>query len=320
MAAPNTLKMQLNTPVSFTRDMKVELTNQTTGEKRKVTPYLDGSVVVPNIDAGNWRVQVQHPNLQFDVFDRPVKVLPDRPTFVPITIPQNIFENVPIEDLPDANLGPVQQHLDEATRAAEQQAGKKAGQPIYADDWNELSATVSTVAKATRELTNLVSPRGHDHAEIAVKFDEVQRNLQRLLDTFGSSLAQLQRQIQQLALQRKVEAALDRTANVTPETRKAFEDAVGGLQTAWADSPGVYSAQKRRVAGDLQGQLAQVLANESAEVRALPEVKDLDEFTRALATEAPVRNYDEEIQQQQRSTNKSTTGVVFDAFKTRARG
>jgi hypothetical protein len=33
-----------------------------------------------------------------------------------------------------------------------------------------------------------------------------------------------------------------------------------------------------------------------------------------------VRNYDEEIQQQQRSTNKSTTGVVFDAFKTRARG
>jgi hypothetical protein len=320
MAVPNTLKMQLNTPVSFTRDMKVELTNQTTGEKRKVTPYLDGSVVVPNIDAGNWRVQVQHPNIHFDVFDRPIKVLPDRPTFVPITIPTNIFENVPIEDVPDANLGPAQQHLDEAMRAAEQQANKKAGQPIYADDWNELSTTVSTVAKATRELTDLVSPRGHDHPEIAAKFDEIQRTLQRLLDTFGASLAQLQRQIQQLALQRKVEAALDKTVNIAPETRRAFEEAVGGLQTAWADSPGVYGSQKRRVASDLQGQLAQVLANESAEVRASAEVKDLDEFTRALATERPAITYDEEIQQQQRSTSKSTTGVVFDAFKTRARG
>src|SRR5687767_11948455 len=181
MAGTNMLKLQLNTPVSFTRDMKVELTNQATGEKRKVTPYLDGSVVVPAIEAGNWRLQVQHPNLSFDVFDRPIKVLPDRPTFVPITIPQNIFENVPIEDVPDANLGPVQQHLDEATRAAEQQGNKKAGQPIYADDWNEMAVTVATVAKATRELTDLVAPRGHDHPEIAAKFDEVQRNLQRLV-------------------------------------------------------------------------------------------------------------------------------------------
>lgn len=320
MAAPNTLRMQLNTPVSYTRDMKVELTNQATGEKRQVTPYLDGSVVVPNIDPGTWRLQVQHPNLTFDVFDRPIRVLPDRPTFVPITIPSNIFENVPIEDVPDANLGPVQQHLDEAMRAAEGQANKRAGQPIYAEDWNELSATLATAARATRELTDLVSPRGHDHPEIATKFDEVQRNFQRLVDVFGASLAQLQRQIQQLALQRKVEAALDRTANVTPATREAFVAAVGSLQESWSDSPGVYSAQKRRVASDLQAQLGTILVNEAPDVRAAPEVRDLDEFTRAMATERPARNYDEEIQQQQRTTGKSATGIVFDAFKTRAGG
>jgi hypothetical protein len=274
--------------------------------------------VVPNIDPGNWRVQVQHPNITFDVFDRPIKVLPDRPTIVPITIPTNIFENVPIEDVPDANLGPVQQHLDEATGSAERQANKLAGQPIYAGDWNDLAQTVATVARTTRELTNLVSPRGHDHPEIAVKFDEVQRNLQRMFDTFGASLAQLQRQIQQLALQRKVEAALDRAETVTPETRATLENAVVGLQQSWADSPGVYSAQKRRVASDLQAQLSTILANEAPDVRNAPEVRDLDEFTRALATEQPVRTYAEEIQQQQRTTTKSTTGVVFDALKTRA--
>jgi len=220
--------------------------------------------------------------------------------------------------VPDANLGPVQQHLDEATRVAEQQGNKKAGQPIYADDWNEMAVTVASVSKATRELTDLVAPRGHDHPEIAAKFDEVQRNLQRLVDSFGSSLAQLQRQMQQLALQRKVEAALDKTANVPPETRRLFEEAVGGLQEAWADSPATYSSQKRRVAGDLQAQLAEVLANETPDVRNAPEVKDLDEFTRAIVAERPVRTFEEEIQQQQRSVGKSSTGIVFDAFKTRS--
>jgi hypothetical protein len=319
MAAPNLLKMQLNTPVGFTRDMTVELTNQATGERRKATPYLDGSVAVPNIEAGSWRVQVKHPNITFDVFDRPIKVLPDRPTFVPITIPTNIFENVPIEDIPDANLGPVQQHLDEATQTAGDQAKKKAGQPIYADDWNELATSLATATKATRELTDLVSPRGHDHPEIATKIDEIQRNLQRMFDVFGASLAQLQRQIQQLALQRKVEAALDRTATVSPEARRQFEEAVAGLQVAWSDSPGVYSAQKRRVGQDLQAQLAGILVNEAPDVREAPEVRDLDEFTRAIATEQPARSYEEEIQQQQRTGNKSASGIVFDAFKLRGR-
>ena len=121
MAANNLLKLQLNTPTSITRDLKVELTNQVTGEKRQATPYLDGTVTVPNLVAGDWRVQVKHPNMVFDVFDRPVKVLPDRPTITPIVIPTNIFENVPIRDIPDADLGPVQQRLDESAATAERQ-------------------------------------------------------------------------------------------------------------------------------------------------------------------------------------------------------
>jgi hypothetical protein len=315
MAGNTVLKMQLNTPVSFTRDMTVELTNQVTNEKRTVKPYLDGSVVVPNIDAGTWRAQIKHPNLLFDVFDKPLKILPDRPTIVPITIPSNIFENTPIQDVPDANLGPVQQRLDEAIQTVERQAVKKAGQPIYADDWNELSLTVAAVGKSTRDLTTLVSPQGHDHPEIAAKIDEIQRNLQRMFDAFGSSLAQLQRQIQQLALQRKVDAALDIATTVTPETRKALQDTVAGLQDAWADSPAVYSALKRRTAQTLQDQIGTILSNETAAVRSAPEVKDLELFTGAMATEQTVKTYDEEIQQQQRTGTKSASGVVFDALK-----
>jgi hypothetical protein len=313
--ATSMLKLQLNTPTAYTRDMTVDLTNQVTGEKRTVKPYLDGSVTVPNIDAGQWRVQVKHPNMVFDVFDRPVQVFPDRPTIAPISIPTTIFENVPIRDIPDADLAPVQRHLDDATADAERQSTKKAGQPIYADDWNELSHTVSAVSQAVREMTDLVSPRGHDHPEIADKIAEIQRNLQRMFDAVGSSLAQLQRQIQQLALQRKVEAALDKTTTATPEIRKTIQDKVLELQDAWADSPGVYSALKRRTGQQLQEQLATVLASESSAVRDAPEVKDLDEFTRAIATEQPVASYHEEIQQQQRTTSKSMTGMVFDAFK-----
>jgi hypothetical protein len=296
--------------------MTVTLTNQVTGEKRTAKPYLDGSVAVPNIDPGQWRVQVTHPNMVFDLFDRPIKVLPDRPTIAPITIPANIFENVPIRDVPDADLGPVQQHLDDAQASAERQATKKAGQPIYADDWNELASTLSNASKATRELTGLVSPRGHDHPELVDKLEEIQRNLQRMFDVFAGSLAQLQRQIQQLALQSKVDAALDKTSKATPEVKKGIQDLVTTLQASWAETPGVYSALKRRTAQQLTDQVSQVLVNETQDVRSAPEVKALQDFAAAMATEQPVASFQEEIQQQQRTTSKSATGVFFDALKT----
>ncbi len=315
-----TLKMQLNTPTSYTRDMTVELTNQVTGEKRTARPYLDGSISVSNIDPGQWRVQVTHPNMVFPVYDRPIRVLPDRPTFAPITVPSNIFENVPIVDVPDADLGPSQQQLDDAGGKAGQQANKQAGQPIYAGDWNELATATADISKATRQLTDLVSPRGHDHPEIAAKFDEVQRNLQKIVDVFGASLAQMQRQIQQLALQRKVDAALDQTSTATDDTRKTIADAVGELQGAWSDSPGVYGAIKRRAAQKVQDEVAKVLANETPAVRDSPYVKDLQDFAMAMATEQVVTNYQDEVQQQQRTAGKSNTGIVYDALQVKSRG
>lgn len=309
------LKMQLNTPPTITKDMLVTLTNQVSGEKRTVKPYRDGSMAVPNLDAGQWRVQAKHPNMVFDVFDRNVQVFKDRPTFTPINIPTNIFENVPIRETPEADLGPVQQRLDELTGAAEGHTNKLGGQPIYADDWNDLASTVSEVSRSTRELTDLVSPVGHDHPEIVEKIEEIQGNIQRFFDAFGAAITQIQRQMQQLALQRKVETALEKVPSATPEVRKEMEDNAKDLANAWLENPGIYSARKRRTAQKIQTQLVNLLVEADPAVRDDPDVKDLNDFTDAMATEPAVITYEQEVTQQQRANKKSSRGIVSDALK-----
>lgn len=309
------LKMQLSTPADISKDMLVKLTNQVSGETREVKPYLDGSVVVPTIAAGQWRVQVKHPNLVFDVFDRNIQVFKDRPTFTPITIPTNIFENVPIRETPEADLGPVQQRLDEVTATSEGLANKLGGQPIYADDWNQLATTVADASRSTRELTDLVSPVGHDHPEIVEKIEEIQGNIQRFFDAFGAAIAQLQRQMQQLAQQRKVESALERVPDTPPEIRREMETSARELAEAWLEHPSIYSARKRRSAQKIQGQLATLLVDADPTVRDDPDVKDLSDFTDALVTEPAVISYEQEVTQQQRANTKSARGIVYDALR-----
>lgn len=308
------LKMQMNTAPAHTRDMLVTLTNQVSGETRTVKPYLDGSVAVPNIAPGPWRVQVKHPNLVFDVFDRNIQVFKDRPTFTPINIPSNIFENVPIRETPDADLGPIQQHLDEAAEGAEGQANKLGGQPIYAADWNELATTMAGISRTTRDLTELVSPVGHDHPELVEKIHEIEGNIQRFFDAFGAAIAQLQRQMQQLALQRKVESALEKVPSASPEVRRRMEDSAKELADVWLANPGIYSSRKRRTAQKIQEELTVLLADQDSAVRDDPDVKDLHDFADAMATEPAVVSYVQEIAQQQRTNQKSARGILHDAL------
>ncbi len=313
----NMLKMQLNTKPAYTRDMVVELVNQVTGEKKTVKPYSDGSVSVSNIADGRWRVQVRHPNIVFPLIDKDIQVIKDRPTFAPLVIPENIFENTPIADIPDADLAPPQKKLDEIVETAHHQANKLAGQPIYADDWNELSTALADTAAATRELSTLVAPRGHDHPEIAAKFDEVQRNIQKMYDAFGASLAHLQRQLQQLALQSKLDNALDRIPSVTPAQRNEMQEAVSAIAESWSESPAIFSGVKKRAAQNIQDKIAVLLASSDVSVREDESVKDLDAFTQAMSSETPARTYEDEISQSQRTSSKSRTGIVYDALKTR---
>lgn len=308
------LKMQLNTRPEINRDTTVELTNQATGQKVNVKPYLDGQIVARNIEPGQWRAVVKHPNILFPVFDKPIKVFPDRPTFVPIRIPPDIFENTPIADTPDADLGPVQARYDDAAAAADAQANKLAGQPIYADDWNALAGTVGDLARANSDLTKLVSPIGHDHPEIAAKIDEVQANLQRFYDLFGRSLAQLQRQVQQLALRRKVEAAVATVPNITPERRADLDLAISDLELAWSDQPSTYSIKKKRAAQSLDQTLALIVTESTTPVENDPAVVEAQTILTTISNEQPATSYTKEIENQNRVDIRSGKAPFSEAL------
>lgn len=308
------LNLQLNTKSTFNRDMTVELTNQATGQKVNVKPYLDGKVVARNIEPGKWRAVVKHPNILFPVFDRPVTVFPGRPTHVPVRIPENIFENAPIAETPDADLGPVQARLENAAAKAEAEGNKLGGQPIYAEDWNAMAGTVADLARANGDLSELVSPIGHDHPELVAKIDEIQANLQRFYDLFGRSLAQLQRQVQQLALQRKVETALGALGEVPPEKRAAIDGAVKQLAEAWADKPAIYSLKKKRAGQALSETIASIMVESDVPVVDEPAVAEVQDIATAMAGEQPAMDYAKEIENQQRIETRSGAAPFTDAL------
>lgn len=309
------LNLQLNTLPQFNRDMTVELTNQATGQIKQVKPYLDGKVVARNVDPGQWRVAVKHPNILFNLYDKPVRVFRDRPTFIPIRIPENIFSNAPIADTPEANLTPVKEVFDNSEAAASAQANKLAGQPIYSDDWNEMAGTIADLSKANSDLTDLVSPIGHDHPELVTKMEEIQANLQRFYDLFGRSLAQLQRQVQQLALQRKVDAAVGEVEEITPDQRSGLDLALGDLSAAWFENPAIYSSKKKRAGEQISQILGQIVTESDTPVSSNPVIVQAQTVADAMATERSAIDYAAEIEQQNRVDDRSEEAPFYDALR-----
>ena len=309
------LNLMLNAQPAILRDMKVSLVHTVTAEKREVTPFLDGTVQVQNLAPGDWQVVAKHPNLIFDVINRPIKILPDRPTITRIPIPANIFQNSAIADTPDANLAPGQAKLAHAETSARDQARKVAGQPIFADDWNALAATLGDTAKATGELATLVSPIGHDHPELVAKLGEVQSNLQAFYDLFARSLAELQRQIEQLALQRKVEVAVDRLPDLPAPARQRMFAAVEDLTKSYQDPPPVYDAKKKRAGIALQDEIGQALVGVNLDNDAQAAVKDLQNVAEVISTGSGAPDYGAELKQRQRAENASKSGLFLDAMR-----
>ncbi|MBR0674239.1 hypothetical protein [Neoroseomonas soli] len=303
------LKLQLNTPPAVTRDTTVEMVNAATGERRTTKPFLDGTVSVAGLNAGEWEVQVKHPNFLAELFRRRIRVFPDRPTFVPVPIPTNIFENAPIAETPDADLGPVQQRMDTASATAERQGNKRAGQAIYADDWNELSGVVAELARGTKDLAGLVSPVGHDHPELVAKLEEQARNIQRLFDVFGESVAQLQREVQILGLQNRVEDALNELPDAKRTTfRPRFLALLRDLDEARAENPQNFTTRLQRIAGDLAELTRQAVQDEPPDVANSPAVAALN--TAALQMQAIPRasTYVDELAGQNRVNRVSKLG------------
>ena len=289
------MKLQLNTPTEITRDLQVQVVDLVSARTFTTTPNLDGTVNVRNLSPGQYRVKITHPNLTFPVLDQPVRVLVQRPTLVPIKVDLNIFENTPVRDIAEADLAPVQRSLADAQDGAEKQNGKQGGEPIYAADWNALADVVGDIADATLELTRRVSPVGHDHTELIEKLNEIQRNLERFLDVFGRSMAQVQRQLEVLALQQRVGQAFDQIPDVSSAQRAEIDSIVRALDDVRIDNPYVYTTRYKRVGEQLEAKVVEILSGATPDVEDDPRVVELVSAAQTMSATKPASSFEDEV-------------------------
>lgn len=235
------LKLTGHTPAN--RDAQVKLTNVATGQEVVRTPFLDGSLLVRDLDPGDWQVVVSHPNLLQPIEQRIVRLFPQpAPTLVPIAVPPDLFRDTPIRDVPDADLSPIQQLATAARDVSLPLASKAPGEVIRADDWNRLVGAVTDLSNAVLELTRLASPTGHDHPEIAEKIGEVQGNIRRFAEAFGRSLVELRRDIENQHLRRTVVDVLD-AAGAANEIRDRLLNRVTELEVATQATTPTFTAK-----------------------------------------------------------------------------
>ena len=188
------------------RDLTVEVRDPLTRRVvQTAKPFLDGTVRLPGIDPGAYELAILHPNLALPVVRRPIRILPSGDTRVSVVIDPSQFRNTPIEDIPDANLGPVRDTVTSIGETALPLSHKQAGEAIRSDDWNAMAGAVHDLASAVAELTRLVSPTGHDHPELVAKFDEMSSNFDQLVNTLSASMTELQRQIQAQRFRRQID-------------------------------------------------------------------------------------------------------------------
>jgi hypothetical protein len=277
------------------RDLTVELRDPATANVvRTVKPFLDGTVRVPQIEAGVYELAVKHPNLTLPVITRPIRVLPVGDTKVSVVIDPSRFRNTPIEDIPDANLTPVQDAVRSVAETVTPLAGKVPGEAILAQDWNTMASAIRDLADAVGELTRLVSPVGHSHPELEKKLAEMQGNFEELVNSVSASLTELQRQIQTTRFRTQVADVLGKAnIDITSEKGKAFTDLVTRLEESATSSPLVFGREARNTGVQLASKLEALLDEQSAD----PEFANSD-AVKGLSTSI-------DLLKQQRSTDYS---------------
>jgi hypothetical protein len=259
MAAKAAFNFQLSGFPAANRDAEVTLTNTATGQTLTRSPFLDGSLMVRDIDPGLWDVKVTHPNLVQPVFAQKLRLFPQvAPTFVPVPVPPVLFQDTPIRDVPDANLAPVQQAVTAARDALTPVLGKSPGEAIRAADWNTLAGAVRDLADNVLQLTLLVAPRGHDHPEIADKIGEVQQNLRNFSDAFGRSLLELRRELEAELFRRVLTGVLDE-AQAPQATRDDLLGRVGRLTDTLQADPSVFTSQLGNAGSRVLGAVADMV-------------------------------------------------------------
>jgi hypothetical protein len=224
----STFQIQLGGAPQANRDAVVTLANEATGQKLQVKPYLDGSLTVRDLDPGVWQVSVDHPNATIPLFDARVRLFDQAaPTFVPITIPPGVVP--PPSTTPIADMSPVQKAVASAKDRIQPLAGKSPGEVIRASDWNTMASAMVDLAAAVVELTTLVAPLGHGHADIESRIDRVQDQLNKFAASFGRSQLQTQRASQIKDFKDNLLQVIT-LGGATAAQSKAATDAVGQLE------------------------------------------------------------------------------------------
>jgi hypothetical protein len=288
------INLQLQGFPAANRDAEITLVNNATGQTIKRNPFLDGSLAVRDVDAGMWDVRVTHPNVVLPIHTGKIRVFPQpRPTFVPIPIPEIVFRDSPIRDIPDANLAPVQQAVKRASDSLAPISAKAPGEVIRASDWNILAGAVKDLADNVLQLTNLVSPRGHDHPEIAEKIAEVQDNVRRFSEAFGKSLLEFRRELEAEFLRDRLTGALDELG-APQATRDELLGRVTQLRTSLQAEPTVFTAQLANTGNRVLTTMAE-LTTARPEAAASPNIQVLQQVVQQYVTSGTATSADAEL-------------------------
>jgi hypothetical protein len=294
------------------RDLKIEVRDPATQNVVRVAqPFLDGTVRLPQIDPGAYEITVRHPNLALPVAVRPIRVLPQGETKISLVLDPSKFRNTPVEDIPDANLGPVQDAVRSVSETVLPLANKVPGEAILAQDWNTMASALRDLANAVGELTRLVAPLGHNHPELEKKFDEVSGNFDELINSVTGSLTELQRQMQTQRVRQQVEDLVQEAGPVlTPPDVARFRDVVATLERSATSSPVQFSRDARNAAVQLQTHLTDLLDKKKSDpdfatsqpVVKLQESLELTGQQRAATYDAELAHY--------RKVDRSLGGAV----------
>lgn len=294
----SSINVKLQNFPAANRDATVVLTNQDTGQVLERKPFLDGTLLVRDVDPGNWQILVKHPNVIGPLFDGRIKTLPGiRPTFVPVPIRPSDFRDTPIQDVPDADLGPVQQAVSAVRTQVNAVGGKTPGEAIRAADWNQLVNAVSDLAGAVVQLAGLVSPHGHDHPEIAAKIDEVQGNLRRFMNTFGNSMLDLRRDVEVENLRRSTLKTLDLGGVIGADRErilKRVDELADSRQSSTLEYTNRLAGAGAVIAAEVQ-QIAQQQGDQGQVFLAHAEVQNVLGLTQTFATHGGALTAEEEL-------------------------
>lgn len=279
---------------------------------RTVTPFLDGTVRVPKIDAGAYEIAIRHPNVALPILRRPIRVLPVGPTNISVVIDPSKFRNTPIEDIPDANLSPVQDLAQSVAESVTSLGNKLPGEAILAQDWNAMAGAIRDLAGALGQLTQLVSPIGHNHPELEKKFDEVSGNFSELINSVSASLTELQRQFQTQRIRQQITDVLD-SAAIDPASPKGLEftTLVKNLEANVTASPSTFGREVRNTAVQLSTKLEALLDEKAGDptFATADSVKGLSSSI-DLAKQQRTTSYASELEHQ-RKVDRTVGGSVL---------